>query len=100
MNERLNAPLSEHEQQRLRRISQLDDLDAQADALRIQLATVIAAAQRDDSFNMTLIEYVYALQAAGDDRLALLVDGPKWYISNTLDAFEELFHILLVSTES
>jgi len=78
------SPLTDDEQQCLVGISQLADFDAQADALRIQLEKVIGRAQLDDGFNSELIEYSYALQAAGDEELAILVTalcaGRMWSV--------------------
>lgn len=73
MSALLQSPLSAEEQRCLIGIGQLAGLDAKATALRVQLGTVIARAQQDDGYNAALIEYVYALQAAGHEQLAHLV---------------------------
>lgn len=84
MSELPKSPLTGEEQQCLFGISQLADLDAQANAMRVQLATVIDRAQQDHNFNEALIEYAFALQAAGKEQLALLVAalwaGRQWSV--------------------
>lgn len=84
MSELPKSPLSGEQQQCLLEISQLVDLDSQANAMRVQLATVISKAQHDDTFNTALTEYAFALQAAGNEQLALLVTamwaGRQWSV--------------------
>lgn len=69
------SPLAAEEQQCLIGIGRIGDLDAQANALRVQLGTLIARAQQDDMFDAALVEYVYALQHAGQEPLARLVSA-------------------------